>query len=693
MSETPARVQPERRRSFASVEEYHQVVVLEHEIKLEGDLYTNALMSALEVPKLDDKESSGIWRTPKKVIPICSMLAVSCIQLTMSWAVYLHVNNNMVKSNTRPLFTAYEMFVGSNITIPLHTVEALCGEWEDHEMKDFAQGPLSMMKMPDGTVYGADDSYSLFYNVKQPTRTWNYAALGEERSVMDAAMFVISEGITLNPFTPSGYSLLFILTLALFYFTILIQLREMSRFANMLLHFLRKGLTQGDCFVKGDSGNYKIAAISYTGQVVGWTAVLCRLSVAVVLVLLGSLFLTYTTLKIELILNGLALIFLLELGQMLYLSSVPDMRQQWIEDLEPVGYRDPDGIISKYSDYVRLIPALMGPFVFTCAIMARWHQIRIFKNYFRLTAAICLFAGPTTPFARHDIVHPVAGFCDSLLGVKCAPHVTPIASAQEHGYCLVTDQSVVNSPTVQFYLDDPNIFANRYSENGTMNTWLDWGDANPQLYKSGLWMEGPYQDLLRKNCLQLYQKTVKPDDVLVDDDKGETMDGAPFQCKREALFNAVFGEIFDSLDKMPIEKMIEKVADLTDPAVVNAIDNCKNYDDKEYQEKAKEKEAKAEKKALAVESDLEVKLEGGLAPAVAMEAPAPSPAMPGGLTIPDAILNFKATSRHQQQSRLRRSKHLHGQSRVGAWWWPQAGMEHGEGGDSHGHILSRPYMR
>jgi hypothetical protein len=67
-------------------------------------------------------------------------------------------------------------------------------------------------------VYSPDERYSLFYNLKQPTRTWDYGRLGSDRSVLDDVMFVISEGVTLNPFTNSGYSLLFVTTLAMFFF-------------------------------------------------------------------------------------------------------------------------------------------------------------------------------------------------------------------------------------------------------------------------------------------------------------------------------------------------------------------------------------------------------------------------------------------------------------------------------------------
>merc|ERR1712232_350817 len=147
----------------------------------------------------------------------------------------------------------------------------------------------------------------------------------------------------------------------------------------------------------------------------------------------------------------------------------------------------------------------------------------------------------------------MGGFCDSLLGVSCAPHVEPESTALAHGYCVITDQTTMTSPTVQFYLDDPTLFENRVAADGTERSWTEWGVANPRMYTSQHWMDGPYQDLLRKNCLQIYQTGTKPDDVLVDDDVGETMDGAPFYCAREPLFDALFGGVFRAVDKIPTQ--------------------------------------------------------------------------------------------------------------------------------------------
>ena len=69
----------------------------------------------------------------------------------------------------------------------------------------------------------------------------------------------------------------------------------------------------------------------------------------------------------------------------------------------------------------------------------------------------------------------------------------------------------------------------------------------------------------------MYQ-AVPPDDLEVDDDSGETMDGAPFSCTRQAIFDAVFGDVEHASlfeGKQTIDA-IKKVKDLRDPAVVQA---------------------------------------------------------------------------------------------------------------------------
>jgi hypothetical protein len=604
-------------------------------ISFEGDLYTYAFVSSLYPPRPDKKGATSMYTDAMEVgVAVFQMLLVPFIQLVMAYSVYLHVQNNLIHTHSYPLFTAYEMFVGSNITIPLHTVEALCGSWEDQEMKSFSHGPLKTMSMPDGTVFAPDDRYSMFYNLKQPTRTWDYSRLGEDRSVLDDVMFVISEGTTLNPFTPSGYSLLFVMTLSMLFFSVGREVRSIVRWTSMLCHLnvvenrrnRRKKLADmalsssanadgasdtaasareldTEIWHLNGEGKFDIQGLTCMARVIGAIALVSRGIVAGIVCVIGTLFLVFTTLKIDLILNGLALVFLLDLGTVVYLATVPGPRQKFIGSIEPVCFVEPQGqktirghkVPQLHTFIDTIVPSMMFPVTFVCAVLGRHYQVWVFRQYFRMAVPICLFAGPTVPFADKTMISPVAGFCDSLLGASCAPSVIPEETRQKHGNCIITDQTTMSYPTVQFYLDDPLVFANRFNNDGSTKSWVEWGEANPKLYKSGRWMHGPYQDLLRKQCIQMYQKNIPPDDVMVDDDSGETMDGAPFMCAMEPLFEAVFGDVRRAIfekrmsdsEKSKMGIFVEPVGDrpygsraaalvrdLHHPDVVAAIDAC-----------------------------------------------------------------------------------------------------------------------
>jgi len=222
------------------------------------------------------------------------------------------------------------------------------------------------------------------------------------------------------------------------------------------------------------------------------------------------------------------------------------------------------------------MPAL--PFVvnLAAAVYLRWCQVRIFHTYFNMTAAMCLFAGPT-PGGEANLLNPVTGLCDSLLGASCAPSVFPNTTLEKHGRCVITDQKVGTVGNTFFYLDDPKLFEGTLDEAGKTRSWVSWGEGLTELYEKGIWSHGPYQDMMRKNCLQMYQVTGFAEDRLIDDDVIETMSGAPFYCQREALWKALFGKFTRGHAAATDITMtnIDQVADLEDPEVVAAIDECK----------------------------------------------------------------------------------------------------------------------
>ena len=141
---------------------------------------------------------------------------------------------------------------------------------------DIAHGPLRTIEMPDGSVYEPDD----------------------------------------------GYSLLVIMTVAMLFFSIFVALRKIVHFAVMLasVKSSRPRAASDWAQTEADDGDedetkYVITGLSPTAKAVGWLVFACRFFVTVGVLSLGTCYLMYTTLKIDLILNGLALLFALELDQ------------------------------------------------------------------------------------------------------------------------------------------------------------------------------------------------------------------------------------------------------------------------------------------------------------------------------------------------------------------------------------------
>jgi hypothetical protein len=210
---------------------------------------------------------------------------------------------------------------------------------------------------------------------------------------------------------------------------------------------------------------------------------------------LGIVFLTYTTVKIDLILNGLAIIFVIELDNAIYAATVPYKKQDMIDELEPVVYSrsHPRGFTASMEV---LLPIIFFPCALGLALSCRLYQVNAFTDIFNMAAPICMFAGPTPGgYDNFDkLVGPVTGFCDSLLGVSCAGLVVPASAAKEHGYCVITDQSPATYPSIQMFVEDA--FPGRYNADGTEKSWVDWGTVNTwpwstdarDLYKTSVWM-------------------------------------------------------------------------------------------------------------------------------------------------------------------------------------------------------------
>mmetsp|Transcript_97220 Transcript_97220/g.178179 ORF Transcript_97220/g.178179 Transcript_97220/m.178179 type:complete len:692 (-) Transcript_97220:40-2115(-) len=556
-------------------------------VELPHDLRTNALVQMLGLP--EEEKDGGHYIKSKlhevtgftTLVPTLAVIAVSGLQLLMAWATFNYVRNNMILTLRNPLLTSYEMYVGSNQTLPKGLVDSLCGQYDDQVMEVGRNGPLNHISMPDGSVYKPSDEYDMFYNIKSPFRVFNYAKLGiDDRSVLDNTLYVIHEGLTFNPLGDgAGYSCLFILMMAMWLFAVLIEFRTIFHNSTVLLHFKNDPAAEHNFELNETEDKYKLVKMTTKAYLVLFFNIFSRFLVAVALLITGCFLIVYTTNKMDLILNALAILFVIEIDQILYYATVSGSHQRHIEDLEPIEIELPPKSLawSVWHISANLMPIIPFLVNFTAAALLRLWQLRIFKSYFKMTAAICLFAGPM-PEGMSNVVAPIAGFCDSLLGITCAPDVSPASTAVAHGHCVITDQRVATIGTTFLYLDDPELFEGRVAKSGAVNSWASWGAGNPVLYEKAIWNFGPYQDIMRKNCLQMYQVSGYPENRLVDDDVIETMPGAPFYCQREDLWKAVFGAFTDGRESATDITMtnIDQVATLDSPDVIKAIDACKS---------------------------------------------------------------------------------------------------------------------
>mmetsp|Transcript_58138 Transcript_58138/g.109567 ORF Transcript_58138/g.109567 Transcript_58138/m.109567 type:complete len:662 (+) Transcript_58138:86-2071(+) len=552
-------------------------------VELPHDLRTNALVQMLGLP--EEEKDGGHYIKSKlhevtgftTLVPTFAVIAVSGLQLLMAWATFNYVRNNMILTLRNPLLTSYEMYVGSNQTLPKGLVDSLCGQYDDQVMEVGRNGPLNHISMPDGSVYKPSDEYDMFYNIKSPFRVFNYAKLGiDDRSVLDNTLYVIHEGLTFNPLGDgAGYSCLFILMMAMWLFAVLIEFRTIFHNSTVLLHFKNDPAAEHNFELNETEDKYKLVKMTTKAYLVLFFNIFSRFLVAVALLITGCFLIVYTTNKMDLILNALALLFVLEISSIFFFASVSGVHQRHIQDIEPVVIELPRNslslVVATIASYA--MPALPFAINFLAAACLRLYQLRIFRAYMRVTAAMCLFAGPT-PGGEGGLVAPVTGFCDTLLSIRCAPDVSPKSTLQAHGRCVISDQGVGKRGTTFLYMDDERIFEGR----GKSKSWASWGSGMPELYERGLWSVGPYQDIMRKNCLQMYQKTGVLEDRMVDPPTKELMYGAPFYCSKDAVWKAVFGKFTEGVGAatdITMESM-EQVADLRDPAVVAAIDACQS---------------------------------------------------------------------------------------------------------------------
>jgi len=519
----------------AELQRYETSVADEPDCVLEPDLYTDAVVSCLRVPVGFETSLFRDWVA--RLIPVIAMVVVATVQLVVTYSIIVHVWHALLNARWNVLDHAIESFVGTNSTLPRGLADSVCGAYDQHAITG---GTMDSVVMPDGTIFTHNAHHPLWSAVKLPADSWDPHATGAGRSLLDEARFVIEEGWT-GFFGSVGYNPLFIVIVTSWYLTMIVEFRHISSFATMLW-CVKIAAADEDRFVMVSDGHgkFRVRRMTRSAKGIGLLCVILRLTIATFLLYCGSYFLLFTTTKFELIMTSLAMLFVLNLDNIVYTAIVSKIKQKFLQDVLPVSYRTPDLFGSSAASSLEILtPALVIACCIVGSVGLRIYQVGLFQEFYSDTSALCLFGGPT-PGNRPDLVAPVQGFCESLLTMSCGP--SAVGPGALRGPCVITDQGTFKEwpASYKFYADSGLFEGMTDDGTGHRRSFRDWGPPQKGLYDS-------YRttNVLRKVCLQLWHSgpaSESLDTRVVNSDNGEVMQGAPFYCQRATIFDAVFGE-------------------------------------------------------------------------------------------------------------------------------------------------------
>lgn len=331
---------------------------------------------------------------------------------------------------------------------------------------------------------------------------------------------------------------------------VLVEVRTCVRFAAMLVSVPTSGRVGESLELKSDPEDpdkvFALTHMSIPAKCLGWFLCTLQLSIAILIAIVGCALFLQTTSKIELVLNALALTFVLELDVVVYAGIVTQTQQMFLEDIKPVKY--PSRIPAWYLKHHRVI---FPPFAFAlCVFLAlelRQMQLSQFTSLFNASAGVCLLAG--TP-ADENYYAPVAGMCESLLSLTCqdservkgddGPFKVAVPGK---GNCVITDFNVrwpkdITKPSTV------SVWAGEAMTKSADSIW-DWKWGSQTMGSNGLtWSQQKYDLLryqyttdsatvLRRACFAMYDPLAPVHEVTVDEETNEKNVVAPFKCHKE----------------------------------------------------------------------------------------------------------------------------------------------------------------
>jgi len=468
-----------------------------------------------------------------RVAQLLLMLSVTAIQIIALTEASNHPINMWV-DKVNLWNHAAAALLHTNTSMPLAISQEICGTFEQRE---YRFGSNSTVKMEDGTTLTPDttiDGIPVFRNVKLPSNTWLSADFGNRNSHLDEALYVVGGGprntMLWDDGTVSYLATYLVMTTALFY-VFMGEVRELAGFAAILLYFSQKGFARpGEKCVDSSLNleNLAIRRINSGAAIVGWLIVGINITIAALFLLIGTTVTMFCSTKMDLIMNSLALGFILAMDHVAYVAFMRDTVKTIIASADPVEFKPVNSKIFGNQALFRV--GTIGGGILYC-IASRCYQKRYFLMQLQTVMGLCLLAGPQPSDIPVPMLAPASGLCESLISATCAPNVNGVGS--KHGHCMVVEtdrERLVLDPDSAF--SDPQYMA--HVDNGNLYPDMGWTSLSEPVGDLKLtWGNNAYVANMRKFCLKAYQPEFKPDVRVVDINSAEVMYGGPFFCPRE----------------------------------------------------------------------------------------------------------------------------------------------------------------
>jgi hypothetical protein len=554
--------------------------------EFEEDLYTNAFLSVLSSSGPETQKRHG------PVLHFCGFLFTPC--LCLGFVVFIQVFAlvgvaDFVSTSWGLSLGGYDYalrdYAETNHSMQIANSEPLCGVFEQLEYE-------KEIPMSDGSTYMASDDHPISMAYKMPGGSWDSKNIVDDKSMLDESLLAVGDDFrTKTPkmiesqdslrmmiergglhywMSGSVYFLYHYSMSMLLAFVLIVEVRKIYRFSLMLRHFYGNDMIvpSGEpCFVHDKIiGKLEISALTRQAFAAGIGVIVLRIYVVVCLCAASFWLFLLSMSRMELIFNALALGFILEIDDLVYLALSSIFTKKMLGDLKEIELElkeiELPGELQKNAVPMHNIWIPIGWFCTAClySISCRLGQIYMRKCYFAAIASVCLFLGPTPEVTSYPVVAPVPGFCESLLDAACAANVTGPASV--NGPCYIADAPYVSKQVSS--MNEP--FEDMFDASGERRSWIEWGAPKEELLAIG-WDSLPHsqRNVMRKICLQMYQPAATVDTRVVDDDTEEVMNGGPFFCPTEYIYPII----------VPNPGNVTNIWDLSKEEIVMAVDKCR----------------------------------------------------------------------------------------------------------------------